>query len=515
MSIVGPSAVAKVLVSLEWNEMKIRGFHRGARLASVLGALGLAWLIASPACAQGLDPSRARTYPGARASKDTPRPQPKTDPTLDVRPVVPPASPSVSSGPEQTLDQIAAVVNSDIITRLELNERVDAVAKLIARQGTQIPPRNVLERQVLERMVVEKAEVQLAVEYGVRVDDLQLDRAVQRVAEQNGLSVQAFRDRLEQQGTTFASFRDDLRKQIMIERARSREIDDKVQVGEGEIDAFLAAQNGTSSDASPDVDVAQILVRVPESASPDVVATQKAKAEEAYEKAKAGGDFGQLAATYSDAPEALQGGDLGFRSIDRLPQLFVDAITPLSVGQIAAPIRSANGYHILKLVGKRGAGASAPLAGALAPVEQTHARHILIKVNEVVSAEQAKARLEDVRQRIINKTADFEDMARAYSNDASAARGGDLGTLYPGDTVPEFEKAMNALAPGEISEPVLTPFGYHLIQVVERKKQDVAQDRVRLLARQTIRDRKIDEAAEAWARELRDRAYVEMRIDDK
>ncbi len=492
--------------------MKIHGIRRGARLASVVSAAGLAFLIASTASAQGLDPSRMRTFPGARASKDAPRPQAKTDPTLDVRPAVPPA---VSSGPEQTLDQIAAVVNSDVITRLELNDRVDSVTKVMSRQGVQLPPRSILERQVLERMIVEKAEVQLAVENGVRVDDVQLDRAVQRVAEQNGLSVQAFRDRLEQQGTTFAAFRDDLRQQIMIERARSREVDDKVQVGEGEIDAFLAAQNGTSPDAAPDVDVAQILVRVPESASPEAVAKLKAKADEAYEKAKGGGDFGQLAATYSDAPEALQGGDLGYRSLDRLPQLFVDTITPLAVGQIAAPIRSANGFHVLKLVARRGGATNGTLVGSLPPVEQTHARHILIKVNELLTPEQAKARLEDIRQRILNKTADFEDMARAYSQDASANRGGDLGTLYPGDTVPEFEKAMNALAPGEISQPVLTPFGYHLIQVVERKTQNVAQDRVRLLARQTIRDRKIDEAAEAWARELRDRAYVEMRIDDR
>ena len=492
--------------------MKTERFPRVAAVAFALVATG-ALLIASSVSAQGLDPSRSRTLPGARGSKDAPRPQIRTDPTTDVRPAVPPsASPTAAS--EKNLDQIAAVVNSDVITRLELNERLDSVTKVMSRQGVQMPPRGILERQVLERMIVEKAEVQLAVENGVRVDDLQLDRAVQRVAEQNGLSVQAFRDRLEQQGTAFGTFRDDLRTQIMIERARSREVDDKVQVGEGEVDAFLAAQNGTSSDASPDVDVAQILVRVPETASPDVVAKQKARADEAYEKVQGGGDFGQLAATYSDAPEALQGGDLGFRSLDRLPQLFVDAITPLQPGQVAAPIRSANGFHILKLVAKRGAGGASP-TGSLPAVEQTHARHILIKVNEVVSAEQAKTRLEDVRQRILNKTADFEDMARAYSSDASASRGGDLGTLYPGDTVPEFEKAMNALAPGDVSEPVLTPFGYHLIQVVERKKQDVAQDRVRLLARQTIRERKLDEAAEAWARELRDRAYVEMRIDDK
>ena len=386
---------------------------------------------------------------------------------------------------------------------------------ILQRQGTQLPPPNIVERQVLERMIVEKAEMQFAVENGVRVDDVQVDRAVQRVAESNNLSVTAFRDRLEKDGTPFASFREELRQQIMIERARGHEVDDKVQVGEGEVDAFIAEQNGVSPDAAPEVDVAQILLRVPEQASQEQIDKQREKADDLYRQAAAGTDFGRLAATYSDGPEALSGGDLGFRSQDRLPQLFVDAVGALAVGQVAAPVKSANGFHILKLVAKRQAGSTGRVAAnAPAPVDQTHARHILVKVNEVVTAEQARARLEDVRQRIVNKTASFEDMARAYSNDASANRGGDLGTLYAGDTVPEFERAMNALAPGEVSQPVQTPFGFHLIEVIERKRQDVAQDRLRLLARQAIRERKIDEASEYWVRELRDRAYVEMRTDD-
>jgi peptidyl-prolyl cis-trans isomerase SurA len=481
----------------------------------LIGSSVAASLFAMPASAQGLDPSRIRgnnssmTSPrNNRTTPPTPTPPVNTDTTT-------PAVPSAVPDSEKTLDGIAAVVNTDVITRLELKDRVDSITRAMSRQGVQMPPSNVLERQVLERMIVEKAQVQFAVEGGVRVDDLTLDRAVQRVAEQNNLTVQVFRDRLEHDGTPFALFRDDLRTQIMIERARSHEVDDKVQVGEGEIDAFLAGQNGATAGAAPDVDIAQVLIRVPESATPEQVDALKAKAADVFEKAKSGTDFGRLAATYSDSPEALQGGDLGFRAQDRLPQLFIDAISPLAVGQVAAPVRSPNGFHILKLVAKRAAGGNPQLAAAQAPVEQTHARHILIKVNEVVTADQAKARLEDIRARIEAKTANFEDMARAYSNDASAARGGDLGTLYPGDTVPEFEKVMNALTPGEISAPVQTPFGFHLIQVVERKKQDVAQDRLRLIARQAIRERKIDEAATAWAQELRDRAYVEMRIDDK
>ncbi len=493
--------------------MDVRSLRPSRWALPLVGASLAYFVIASTASAQGLDPTRIRQPGNGRGA---PASKPAQKPPVTPADTTPVPAPTPASPDEKSLDQIAAVVNNDIITRLELDERVATTVKVMARQGLQMPPRSVIERQVLERMVVEKAELQTAIDNGVRVDDTQLDRAVQRVAEQNNMSVQQFRDRLEAEGTPFASFRDDLRQQIMIERARSHEVDDKIQVGEGEVDAFLAAQNGSSPDASPNVDVAQILVRVPENATPEQIERQRAKADEVYEKAKGGADFGQLAATYSEAPEALAGGDLGFRTLDRLPQLFVDAIGPLSVGQIAPPVKSGVGFHILKLVAKRNAGANAAVASAqAAPVEQTHARHILIKVNEVVSADQAKARLEDIRNRIVNKTASFEDMARAYSNDASASRGGDLGTLYPGDTVPEFEKAMNALAPGELSEPVQSPFGYHLIQVVERKKQDVAQDRLRLIARQAIRERKIDEAAEAWAHELRDRAYVEMRIDDK
>ncbi len=491
--------------------MNIRSFRLVMLALSIAGVSGAAWF--STAAAQSLDPNRPRN---GLAGRGTNNPQkssqkPADPPPSSDQPAVPVTPPTDS---QKTLDAIAAVVNGDIITRLELDDRIGIATKIMQRQGLQLPPANIIERQVLERMIVEKAQIQLAVEEGVRVDDQQVDRAVQRVAEQNNMSVQVFRDRLEKEGQPFAAFRDELRTQIMIERIRSHEVDDKIQVGEGEVDAYLAALNGVSPDAQPEVDIAQVLVRVPENATSEQIAKQKAKADDVYRQAAAGADFGKLAATYSDAPEALQGGELGYRPLDRLPQLFVDAVLPLDTGGIAPPVRSPNGFHILKVVAKRNA-AAAKAAGSQAPVVQTHARHILIKVNEVVTAEQAKARLEDVRARILAKTASFEDMARAYSNDTSANRGGDLGTLYPGDTVPEFEKAMNALQPGEISEPVQTPFGYHLIQVIERKTQDVQQDRQRLMARQAIRERKIDEAGSEWAQEVRDRAYVEMRIDDK
>ena len=449
--------------------------------------------------------ARAQGAPGAQA---TPIPAPKQVPTPAQTQVASPASNA------RTLDQIVAVVNGEVITRNELREKVEAVSRTLSRQGTQMPAADVLERQVLERMIIEKATIQLANDEGLKVDDFQLDRAVQRVAESNSMTVQAFRDRLEREGTPFVRFRYELRNQILMERLRVKEVDDKIQVGEGEIDNFIADQSGTSPNAAQEVAVAQILLRVPEQASAEQIDRQRARAEDLYNQLQAGADFGRLAASFSDAPEALSGGDLGWRAQDRLPQLFIDAIAPLAPGQTAKPVKSANGFHILKLVGKRGAGAS-PAAGGAAPVVQTRARHILIRVNEVVSAQQARQRLTEIRQRIENKTATFEDMARAYSNDASASRGGELGTLYPGDTVPEFERAMNALKVGEISEPVESPFGFHLIQVEERQNQEVAKDRLRLLARQAIRERKIDEAVEDWARQVRDRAYVEMRLDDR
>lgn len=496
--------------------MKIGSLRHRLVLAGIAGIA--VTVVTASAAAQGLNINSKGRTPGQ--PRIAPVQRPPAAPPPDAQPAPSRSTSIAPAAASQIVDQIAAVVNGEIITRNELRDRVDQVRKGLARQGTQLPPDEVLERQVLERMIVEQAQLQMASDNGVRVDDVQLDRAIQRIAESNNMSVQAFRDRVESEGTSFAKFRDEVRGQIMMERVRAKEVDEKIQVGEGEVDAFIAEQNGASPDAAGEVDIAQILVRVPEQATPEQIEQQRAKADDLYRQAVGGADFGRLAASYSDGPEALQGGDLGFRSQDRLPQLFVDAIAPLSAGEVAKPVKSANGFHILKLVSKRNAqpvaraGAASSL-GTQGLVEQTRARHILIKTNEIVSADQARARLEDIRARIVNKTASFEDMARAYSNDASASRGGDLGLLYPGDTVPEFEAAMNALQPGEVSQPVQSPFGLHLIEVVERKKQDVAQDRLRLLARQAIRDRKIDEATESWLRELRDRAYVEMRIDSQ
>jgi peptidyl-prolyl cis-trans isomerase SurA len=289
---------------------------------------------------------------------------------------------------------------------------------------------------------------------------------------------------------------------------REREVDNKIQVSDSEIDNYLAAQTGSAQ--PQEFDVSHILVRIPENATAEQIAERRKRAEGILQQLQAGGDFAKLAATYSDATDALTGGDLGWRSPDRLPQLFVDALANLKQGEISI-MKSANGFHILKLNGMRSP--SVVKEGATAPVQQTHVRHILIKVNQIVTAAEARRKLEELKQRLDNHAAKFEDLAKLYSNDLSASRGGDIGWVYPGDTVPEFERAMNALKPGQVSEPIESPFGFHLIQVLERKSDEVSPERKRLIARQAIRERKLEEATQDWLRQLRDRAYVEYRLD--
>ncbi len=410
------------------------------------------------------------------------------------------------------VDAIVAVVNSDVITMQELQERLRLVEQRMKRQNVQVPPRELLQKQLLERMIVTRAQMQLARETGIRIDDILLDRAVARIAEQNNLNVQSFRDQLEKEGVSFARFREEVREEITLQRLREREVDNKLQISESEIDNFLAASAGKVDGAQEEINLAQILVRVPENASAQQIAERRKRAEQALEQLKAGTDFAKVAATFSDASDALSGGDLGWRSASRLPQLFLDATDKLDDGAIAPMVRSANGFHIIKVVGRRSASMVKQGSGNM--VQQTRARHILIKVNQIVSPTEARRKMLELKERLDNQAAKFEDLARVYSNDGSASKGGDLGWIYPGDTVPEFERAMNALQPGQVSQPVESPFGYHLIEVLERKTEEVSRERQRLMARQALREQKLEEAYEDWLRQLRDRAYVEYRLDE-
>ncbi|HEY8102427.1 MAG TPA: peptidylprolyl isomerase [Burkholderiaceae bacterium] len=414
----------------------------------------------------------------------------------------------------RTLDSIVAVVNKEVITRRELDDRISVVENRIKAEGSaSLPPRSELEKQVLEMMIVESAQMQLAKELGIQVDDIILDRAIARIAEQNKLTMQELRNQLERDGVTFASFRENIRGEIVRQRLREHEVDNKIQIAESEVENYLAAQSGTTQ--STELDIAQILVRIPENASSEQIADRQKRAEELYKKLRAGADFATLATTSSDASDALKGGDLGWRTADRLPQLFLDAIAKLKPGEVSEIVKSANGFHILKFVGKRNPSAASGGAAATTAIQQTHARHILIKVNQVVSSADAQRKLNDLKERLDHHAAKFEDLAKAYSNDLSASKGGDLGWIYPGDTVPEFERAMNALKVGEVSQPIESPFGYHLIQVLERKTTDMSDERQRSLARQAIRDRKLEEATQDWLRQVRDRAYVEYHLDEK
>lgn len=422
-----------------------------------------------------------------------------------------PAKPAAKAAP-QNVDAIIAVVNTDVITQQELATRMRDVMQRMRSQKIELPPVADLQKQMLERMILERAEAQLAKEYGLSVDDIMLDRAMGRIAEQNKLSMQDFQRQLERDQIPYPAFREEIRREMLLQRLREREVDNKIQISESEVDNYIAAE-ASSKQTAQDLNLAQILIRVPENASAEQIAQRAKRAEEAMQQIKSGGNFGAIAAAYSDSGDALTGGDMGWRGQDRLPSLFVEAVANLSPGQVSGIVKSANGFHILKLVNKRAA-ANAPTDTSAAPVQQTHVRHILIKVTPTVTAADARHRLVDLKERLDNNAAKFEDLAKQYSNDLSSSKGGDLGWIYPGDTVPEFERAMDALKPGQISEPIESPFGYHLIQVVERKANDVSKERQRLAARMAIRERKQEEATNEWLRQLRDRAYVEYRNDD-
>jgi peptidyl-prolyl cis-trans isomerase SurA len=421
------------------------------------------------------------------------------------------ATPGATAGQAQparkpvVLDRIVAIVNDEAITARELRERADLATKQLAQQGTPLPPPAVIERQLLERMITDRVQLQFAREIGLKVEDAELDRAIARIAEENRISPATLRETLERDGVPFAKFREDIRSEIIMARLREREVENKIVITESEIDALLS---GTREEArTEEFNVSHILVVVPESATPEQLQSRRARAEQALAQLTQGEDFRQLAATYSDAPDALQGGLMGWRAGERLPTLFYEALMPLKPGEVSAVLRSANGFHILRLNERRSG--EKPLV-----VQQTRARHILVRTNELVSEQEARGRLVALKERLDNK-ADFAELARVHSEDTSAAKGGELGWIMPGDTVPEFERAMNALTPGEISEPVRSPFGWHLIQVLERSDQDVSKERRRLAARQTLRARKSDEAYQEWVRQLRDRAYVELRLDER
>jgi len=403
------------------------------------------------------------------------------------------------------LDRIVAVVNEDVITSTELDFELQRSAEILKRQGTQVPKGEVFERQVLERLITKRVLTRNAKTSGVQVTDAELEKALERVAQDNKLALPALREAVEREGQSFDRFREDIRAEILMARLKDREVDSRLVVTDTEVQSFLSRQE-TEGAKTDEYNLSHILVSVPEQADPQEVAKRKAKVDDALAKLRNGMDFAQVAASYSDAPDALQGGAMGWRSPARLPTMFVDALRDSRVGEVSAPLRSPAGFHILKLIDKRGA--ETPIV-----VRQTKARHILIRLNEIVSETDAINRLNDLKDRI-EHGADFANLARLHSDDASASKGGELGWVSPGDTVPEFERAMDALNPGQVSPPFRTPFGWHIVQVAERRDQDMSEDRTKMQARQAIRSRKSDQQWQDWVRYQRDKAFVEYHLQD-
>ncbi len=404
------------------------------------------------------------------------------------------------------LDRIVAVVNNEVITANDLNDRLGTVVKQLQKAGTQLPPQEALQKQLLERMINDLIQVQEAKETGVRVDEATLDKTLQRIADENSLSMTEFRRLLEQDGVAWQKFREEIRGEVLMQRLREREVEGNISITEAEVDTQLLLEN-REANTDQEFRLAHILIQVPEQATTAQIEIRRKRALQALGELRKGAEFVQISAQYSDAPDALKGGDLGWQASGRVPTIFMEALKTLKAGEVTDILRSANGFHIVKLLDKRGRNAT-PM------IQQTRARHILLRSKEGVTDDDARERLKRLRERII-AGADFAELAKVHSDDPSSSKGGDLGWMSPGDTVPEFERTMNQLRDNEISSPIQTQFGWHLVQVIERRTEGVSEERRRALARNTIRARKADEAYQDWLRQTRDRAFVEYRLEEK
>jgi len=399
-------------------------------------------------------------------------------------------------------DHIVALVNSEPITNNEVRARLARIES--SANGQALPPRDELLRQIMERLIIEHTQTQAATEAGIKIDEAAINQTEESVAAQNGLSVDALRQRLKAMGVDLSQFRANLRNELLMQRIREREVASKVKVSESDIDGYLADhQSGKAAPTA--INLAQILVEIPEGASAATVKKLSERAEALAKRARSGENFAVLARDNSDAGDRANGGVLGLRPTDRYPDLFVEATRTLKEGDIAGPLRSDAGFHIIKVLQKQGNGLPD------ASYTQTHARHILLRTSPQLSQDAAMARLKELRQRIVSGQAKFEDVARQVSQDGSAMSGGDLGWTTPGQFVPEFETPMNALALNQVSEPIASRFGVHLIQVLQRREVPTTTEQQREWVRNVLREQKADQAYEEWARDLRARAYVEYR----
>ncbi len=410
----------------------------------------------------------------------------------------------VSSG-VRSADFIVAVVNSEPITNQELLSRMQRLVPQLAMQGRPVPPRDEFARLVLERLISERAQLQAAREGGIRVSDEAVDQAAEDVARQNQVGMAELRRRMASDGLSFERFRQDLRDELLLARLREREVEGRVRVSEQDVDRFLADKKSELASGPVELNIAQILVAVPEGASPAQLAILEARARQIRQRLDSGADFAALAKELSEASDGANGGELGLRSAERYPPLFVDAVGPLPVGGVTGPVRSGAGFHLLKLLDKKQAGEQ------LSTITQTRARHILLKPSPRLSEGQARQRLVEFKRRIEAGQADFAQLAREFSEDGSAQSGGDLGWTSPGAFVPEFEQVMDMLRPGQLSDPLQSRFGLHLIGVLERREVQLSDRDRRELARRELREEKTEEALRVFLQDLRGRAYVEFR----
>lgn len=409
------------------------------------------------------------------------------------------------SNEPRTADYIVALVNSEPVTNSDVRQRLLRVEQQITQQGAAMPPRDELTRQVIEQLVNERAQLQQATELGIKVDEATLAQAEQSVAAQNQLTLEQFRRRVAAEGIDITRLRNELRNQILLQRVREREVESRVRVTEADIDDFIREKTSGAQTGDLELNLAHVLILVPEGTTDERIKALQVRAQEVADRARSGGDFAALARQYSQAPEGATGGEFGMRPADRLPALFVEATQALPAGGIAGPLRSPAGFHVLKVLEKRQAGLPDMV------VTQTRARHILLRVSPQLSAQAAAARLNGYRQQIVRGQTSFQSLAREHSQDGSAREGGDLGWASPGQFVPEFEEAMNALKVGEISQPLESRFGVHLIRVDERRDTPLTQREQREIVRGLVREQKANEALVSWAQDVRGRAFVEYR----
>ncbi len=462
-------------------------------LACVGALLVLAWTTGAAAQGLRMSPGLSGSSPGLGRAPSTAAPVP--------------AAPSAAQAPTQrSADYIVVVVNSEPITNNEIRSRVLRAEQQISQQGAAMPPRDQLTRQVVERLINEKLQLQAAKEGGLKIEDIALDQAERAMAQQNRMTVAEMHERLKRDGVDPQQFREDIRNQMLASKLREREAVVRTPISELDIDDFIREQKGDSALASQELNIAHILIEVPENATEAQVASLRAKADMVAGRARGGEDFNKLVVEFSDAPGAKNnGGVIGLRTADRYPPLFVTATQSLKVGGIGGPVRSAAGFHVLKVLEKR----QGKMAGTT--VVQSRARHILLIPSSRLSESSAKEQLADYKRRMQSGQADFATLAKEHSQDGSAREGGDLGWANPGQFVPEFEEALNRLKPGEISDPVVSRFGVHLIQLEERRDYTLTEREQRELVRNILREKRMEEAYVAWAQEMRARAYVEYR----